>query len=112
MPVLVTFGVFTFLSIYYSYCYLYPTIKGDFYGILGLSDMWENETEMKADQRRAGVIVWFFVVFACLLFTSIVLTIITSPGYIPEDTEWDMPMEDTVEAAEELAALQAEQQNE
>jgi hypothetical protein len=42
----------------------------------------------------ALVIVWFFAFFAVMLFASIVLTITTSPGYIPEDTEWDMPLED------------------
>ena len=71
--------------------------------------MWENEADMKSDQRRAAILVWFFAIFSILLLTSIILTIITSPGYIPEDTEWDMPMqeEDTLEqAAEELNQLQ------
>jgi len=26
-----------------------------------------------------------------MLFVSIILTIKTSPGHIPEDSEWDMP---------------------
>ena len=65
---------------------------------------------MQSDQRRAAVLVWLFVIFSVLLLVSIVLTITTSPGYIPEDTEWDMPMqdEDTLEAAEELNRLQQE----
>ena len=53
------------------------------------------------------MLVWLFAIFSVLLLVSIVLTITTSPGYIPEDTEWDMPMqdEDTLEAAEELNRL-------
>jgi hypothetical protein len=42
IPVLITFGVIAFLFVYYSFCYLYPSIIGDFYGTLGITDMWEN----------------------------------------------------------------------
>ena len=47
IPVAITFGLFGFLFTYYSTCYLYPALKGDFFGTIGLADMWTNEDEMK-----------------------------------------------------------------
>ena len=36
----------------------------------------------------------FFLLFASNLLVSIILTINTSPGIIPDDREWDMSTED------------------
>jgi hypothetical protein len=47
IPVVITFGVFTFLFTFYTICFLYPNIIGDFYGTLGITDMWENQTELE-----------------------------------------------------------------
>lgn len=47
IPVAITYGLFTFLFIFYSCCYLYPSVIGDFYGTIGIPDMWKNEEAMK-----------------------------------------------------------------
>lgn len=43
VPVVITFGVFLFLLIYYVAFYLYPSILGDYYGTWGIAYMWPNE---------------------------------------------------------------------
>ena len=49
IPVVITFGLFGFLFLYYTTCFLYPSFIGDFYGTIGLPDMWNNEADMKHD---------------------------------------------------------------
>ena len=48
---------------------------------------------MESDKTKAIILTVIFVFCSINLFTAIILTITTSPGYIPEDTEWDMPAE-------------------
>jgi len=50
IPVLVTFGLFTFLFVYYLFFFLYPTIIGDFYGTIGLPNMWMKKEDISHDQ--------------------------------------------------------------
>ena len=64
---------------------------GDFYSTLGLADMWENEEQLEADRTVAKLLTAIFIFTAINLLVSIVLTITTGPGGIPDDTEWDMP---------------------
>jgi hypothetical protein len=64
---------------------------GDFYSTLGLADMWENEEQLEADRTVAKFLTAIFIFTAINLLVSIVLTITTGPGGIPDDTEWDMP---------------------
>ena len=51
---------------------------------------------MQADQKHARFLALTFVFFSVNLFTAIVLTIRTTPGHIPEETEWDMPEDFTL----------------
>ena len=67
---------------------------GDFYGTQGLQSMWTNKEEMETDQRWAVFKALFFFFCSANLIISIVLSITTSPGHIPDDTEWDMFEED------------------
>lgn len=53
--------------------------------------MWKDPAEMEHDQKWAGVKLIAFLFCSINLLFSIVLTITTPPGYIPEDNEWDMP---------------------
>ena len=48
IPVLITFGVIAFLFVYYSFCFLYPSIIGDFYGTLGITDIRMTERLVEA----------------------------------------------------------------
>ena len=94
IPVLVTFGVFLFLFVYYIYCYIQPTLKGDFFNTIGIPDMWLNEEELMASQANAKILLAIFLWCSMMLVVSIVLTISTEPGYIPEVIEWDIPESD------------------
>ena len=71
--------------------YLYPTIKGDYYGTWGIAYMWPNQEALDSSRRSAKVLAVVFAFSATNLFISLVLTITTPPGLIPEDREWDMP---------------------
>jgi hypothetical protein len=63
--------------------------------------MWEDVAEMQKDQKSVKFKVLFFGFCSTMLFISIVLTITTSPGHIPEDSEWDMPeVEESMEQQE------------
>jgi len=64
---------------------------GDFYTTLGLADMWENEEQLEADRTVAKFLTVIFIFTSINLFVSIILTIMTGPGGIPRDSEWDMP---------------------
>ena len=55
--------------------------------------MWEDKKDMESDRTKAIILSVIFVFCSINLFAAIILTITTSPGYIPEDTEWDMPAE-------------------
>jgi hypothetical protein len=46
--VLVTFGLLTVLTTYYIFCFLLPSINGDFTP-LGIEDYWANSAERDAD---------------------------------------------------------------
>jgi hypothetical protein len=91
IPVAITFGLFGFLFMYYFTCFLYPSVSGDFYGTIGLPDMWKNEDEMKKDMFMAKIYTVIFSFMSVNLIASITLTIRTSPGNIPSESEWDMP---------------------
>jgi len=43
--VMITFGVYIFLNIFYIFFYLYPSIQGDFYGLVGVPNMWHTDDE-------------------------------------------------------------------
>jgi len=57
--------------------------------------MWSNQQELDSSQYYAKIYLVIFLFCATNLFVSIVLTIQTSPGHIPEAKEWNMPSNDT-----------------
>ena len=102
IPVAITFGVFGFLFTFYTavstvfsdsnfQVFLYPSFKGDFYGIIGLPDMYKNQQEMDEEMLSAKIYGILFAIFSMNLLISIIATIRTPPGSIPDDSEWDMP---------------------
>lgn len=66
---------------------------GDFYGTWGIRDMWKSQEELEASKTTSRYLAVFFGFCVINLLTSMVLTMTTEPGYIPEDREWDMPSE-------------------
>jgi hypothetical protein len=58
---------------------------------VGFKAVWqENEEKAKNDKDAALVYLGFFAWFSVNLLISIIRTIGTNPGNIPEDQEWDM----------------------
>lgn len=100
IPVAVTFGLLTFLFVYYVFFYLYPSIIGDFYNTIGLPNMWANKEEIESDQFWSKILLFLFLFASINLFTNIILTIRTSPGYIPDNGEWEMQEMETVQEEE------------
>ena len=77
---------------------MYPTLKGDYEGTLGLSDYWANDDEKNNDKLVAEIIVVIFAFLVIQLFLAIIFTINTDPGGVPQDREFDLPDDDVVAA--------------
>jgi hypothetical protein len=60
------------------------------YTKIGFDMMWEGEVMAEKHSSRAVLHSIFFTWFALNLLVSIVRTIGTNPGNIPEEKEWDM----------------------
>jgi len=73
---------------------LYPNIEGDYYKTFGIVGMWEDQAALENSKTKYKIIAIIFVFCAFNLFVSMILTMVTSPGNIPENTEWDMPLID------------------
>ena len=65
--------------------------------------MWKDEEERSATQTNAKILLLVFLFCSTMLFVSIILSITTSPGYIPEDSEWDMPTDQDDQAEDPKA---------
>lgn len=102
MPVSVTFALYTYLFVFYTYVsfmlclkfqfYLYPTILMD-YTKISFDMLWEDEALAQKHASRALIYGALFFWFAGNLIVSIIRTIATNPGNIPEEKEWDMSTE-------------------
>ena len=60
------------------------------YSHIGFDVVWEDEAAMREEAKKATAYGFIFAWFGLNLLVSIVRTIATSPGNIPEDNEWDM----------------------
>jgi len=89
LPLLITIGIYIWLFIYYILLYLYPTIAMD-YSKIPYDAKWTTDDEKENHRSTAIVLAYFFSFFAVMLFYSIMKTVFTSPGHIPEEREWDM----------------------
>ena len=65
---------------------------------MGLPDMWKNQQEMDEDMLSSKIYAIMFSIFSINLLISIIATIRTPPGSIPDDSEWDMPSQQNNEA--------------
>jgi len=57
---------------------------------IGFDLVWQNEEQTRVDARKAMIFGLLFAWFSAMLLISIIRTISTSPGNIPDDREWDM----------------------
>ena len=64
---------------------------------MGVPDMWKNKLEMEEDMLSAKINAIMFSMLTMNLLISIIATIRTPPGSIPDDSEWDMPSQQTNE---------------
>jgi hypothetical protein len=60
------------------------------YTKIGFDMIWEDEVLAQKHSSRAVLYAILFLWFAANLIISIVRTIATNPGNIPEEKEWDM----------------------
>ena len=58
--------------------------------------MWDDQASLEKSKLKTKYLIVAFAFCAFNLFVSMILTMTTSPGQIPEDTEWDMPLSDEV----------------
>ena len=58
--------------------------------------MWDDQASLEKSKLKTKYLIVVFAFCAFNLFVSMILTMTTSPGQIPEDTEWDMPLSDEV----------------
>ena len=72
------------------------------YTIVGFDSEWEDEASMKKHRELAIFYACLFAWFGSNLLISIIRTIATNPGNIPEDKEWDMETTENTDN-EELA---------
>lgn len=63
---------------------------------MGIPNPWTNTVEKNHAYYKGIVLLIFFSLFSCILLVSIVRTIRTPPGGIPEDKEWDMKSDDSM----------------
>lgn len=55
--------------------------------------MWSTDEEWQTYKRKVLIQLGLFLFFALMLIISIIRTISTNPGGIPEEKEWDMNSE-------------------
>lgn len=61
--------------------------------------MWTNSSEKDLEYLKASIYLGVFCWMAVMLFISIIQTIRTNPGNIPEDKEWDMQTDSMAESS-------------
>ena len=70
--------------------YLVPTINMDFSSI-SFDTVWDQDTDVAKDKKfRASIHAIIFGFTSICLLISIIRTICTNPGNIPDHKEWDM----------------------
>lgn len=80
---------------------MYPTYAGNFATWIGISNLWTSDEGWHKAIVRVSIEFGIFLFFAIMLAISILRTIFTNPGSIPEETEWDMQSETNAETSDE-----------
>jgi hypothetical protein len=58
--------------------------------LYGFESPYKTQEDRDNARRRASILLVVFIILSVLLLSSIILTIKTNPGGIPDDKEWDM----------------------
>jgi len=107
VPVTVTICLYIYLYVYYVIFFLHPTITQD-YSKISFEASWTDDKQMQEDQSRKAIcFAGFFGFTSTMLIVSIVRTITTNPGNIPEHKEWDMSTDTS--AGEESVSMMTSQ---
>ena len=78
--------------------YVYCGVLGNYKAFLGQdfkSPYWTTEDEMKTHRETVIINASMFMFVTIMLIISIVKTIMTNPGNIPVDKEWDIHTSDS-----------------
>lgn len=73
-------------------------IHGDFEKLLGISNPWTSVEEKQEARVKGIVLLSIFMALAFVTLSSIIMTIKTNPGGIPDDKEWDMHSDSNMES--------------
>lgn len=101
-PALVTFGLYFYLYAFFFFVNMFfnslqihvvPNLSGDYTTLLGVANPWNNSVERKTAVYRTYSEIIIFNFEGLMLLISIIQTIRTSPGQIPDEKEWDMHSE-------------------
>ena len=65
-------------------------IIGDYETLLGIANPWTTDEEKNSARIKGIILLSVFMICSIILIASIILTIKTNPGGIPDDKEWDM----------------------
>lgn len=76
------------------------------YSKIGFEAVWEEETVAKKHREMAIFYACLFGWFGTNLLVSIIRTISTNPGNIPDEREWDMVTDDNGDSSEDAPAQQ------
>ena len=89
VPLMVTFGLYAYLGVYYIFFYLKPTIEMR-YDSISFDAQWVDDEKERENSRNWAIgFAFVFGYSAICLFIAIVRSILTNPGNIPDDHEWD-----------------------
>lgn len=106
-PIVISYSLITLLSFYYIGFFLIPSLNGSFEETLNIPNPWndldDDEYDKYAGKANAEILFIVFVVIFINMLASVTRTIITSPGTIPDEREWDMVSEvsrDDIDPAE------------
>jgi hypothetical protein len=72
---------------------------------IGFEVLWDEESKMREEATSAKYLAFVFAWVAGLLLVSIVRTIMSSPGTIPDNREWDMATDTEISGEEETQTL-------
>ena len=80
---------------------VYPALKGSYERTLNIPELWSNSLDQEHAYRRGILNAAVFGLLAIFLAASIIQTIRTNPGNIPDDKEWDMVTDSMAESGGE-----------
>lgn len=94
---IVTFGLIFYIAVFYLSIYIIPSVFGYYEWMLRVHNPWTPEKgkyDKNANVFKGYLFGLIFLFLATVNVLSVIKTIKTPPGSIPEEREWDMVSED------------------